>query len=122
MKFTKHIPAILLGLLFAGFGIAYFLKLMPAPKDLNADEVSFMTLFGSTGYLTFVKVCEVVFGILLLIPRTRALGLILIAPIVVNIACYEIFIHKGAGIGVALLVLNALGIFLNKEKYESILA
>ncbi len=122
MKFTKQIPAILLGLLFAGFGIAFFLHLMPEPKVLNANELSFMTLFGSTGYLTFVKVCEVAFGILLLLPRTRALGLLLIAPIIVNIVCYEIFIHKAPSIGVALLILCALGIFLNREKYSSILS
>jgi putative oxidoreductase len=120
MKITKQIPSILLGLIFAGFGIAFFLHAMPEPKDLNANEQSFMTLFGSTGYMTFIKICEVVFGILLLIPKTRALGLLLIAPIVVNIACYEMFIHKGPSIGVALVILNALGIFLNREKYQGI--
>jgi putative oxidoreductase len=122
MKFTKHIPAILLGLLFAGFGIAHFCGFSPKLENPNPNEISFMTLFGTTGYMTFVKALEVAFGILLLIPRTRALGLILIAPIIVNIACYEIFIHKGAGIGVALLILNILGLYLNREKYENILA
>jgi putative oxidoreductase len=122
MKITKHIPAILLGVLFVAFGLAFFFKLMPAPKGLNADEQSFMALFGSTGYLKFVKVLEVAFGALLLIPKTRALGLILIAPIIVNIACYEMFIHKAPGIGFALLILNAIGIFINKEKYQGILS
>jgi putative oxidoreductase len=122
MKYTKHIPAILLGILFVAFGLAFFFNLMPAPKDLNADEQSFMALFGTTGYLKFVKVLEVAFGALLLIPKTRALGLILIAPIIVNIACYEMFIHKAPGIGFALLILNALGIFLNREKYMGIMA
>ncbi len=122
MKFTKHIPAILLGILFVAFGLAYFFKLMPEPKDLNTNEVSFMTLFAGTGYLKFVKVLEVVFGILLLIPKTRSLGLLLIAPIIVNIVCYEAFIHNGFSIGAALIILNALGIYLNKDKYASILS
>jgi putative oxidoreductase len=124
MKITKHIPAILLGVLFVAFGLAFFFNLMPAPdpKELNTNEQSFMALFGSTGYMKFVKVFEVVFGILLLIPKTRALGLILIAPIIVNIACYEMFIHKAPGIGFALLILNTIGVFLNKEKYQGILS
>jgi putative oxidoreductase len=122
MKITKQIPAILLGILFVAFGLAFFFKLMPAPENLNTDEQSFMALFGGTGYMKFVKVLEVAFGALLLIPKTRALGLILIAPIIVNIACYEMFIHKAPSIGFALLILNAVGIFLNKEKYQSIIA
>ena len=121
MKYTKHIPAILLGVLFVAFGLAYFFDLMPKPEGLNANEISFMTLFASTGYLKFVKVLEVVVGFLLLVPKTRALGLILIAPIIVGIAAYEFFIHGGPGIGLALLILNAFGIFLNREKYMSII-
>ena len=121
MKYTKHIPAILLGLLFVAFGLAYFFDLMPKPEGLNSNEISFMTLFASTGYLKFVKVLEVVIGILLLVPKTRALGLILIAPVVVGIAAYELFIHGGVGIGLALLILNAFGIYLNREKYMSII-
>ena len=121
MKCTKQIPAILLGVLFVAFGLAYFFDLMPKPEGLNANEISFMTLFASTGYLKFVKVLEVVVGFLLLVPKTRALGLILIAPIIVGIAAYEFFIHGGPGIGLALLILNAFGIFLNREKYMSII-
>lgn len=124
MKYTKQIPAVLLGVLFVFGGIAYFFKLIPMPdiKTFNADEQSFTALFESTGYMKFIKVLEVAFGALLLIPKTRALGLILIAPIIVNIACYEIFFHRSPGIGVAMIMLNAIGIFLNKEKYQGIIS
>jgi putative oxidoreductase len=121
MKYTKQIPAVLMGLLFAAGGIAFFLGKMPE-QQMNPDEQSFMALFGGTGYMKFIKVLEILFGILLLIPKTRALGLILIAPIIVNIACYEVFIHKAPGIGFALIILNAFGIFLNREKYMSIIS
>jgi putative oxidoreductase len=81
-----------------------------------------MKLFGSTGYMTVVKICELLFGILILIPKTRALGLILIAPIAVNILIFELHIAKAPGIGVALVVVTAIAIYLNKEKYSSILS
>ena len=122
MKYTKQIPAIILGILFVAFGLAFFFKLMPEQPNLNDNEKSFFGLFMTTGYMTFVKVLEVAFGILLLVPKTRALGLILIAPIIVNIAAYEFLIHKAPGIGLALLVLNAFGIYLNREKYMSIIS
>ncbi|MEQ1554422.1 MAG: hypothetical protein ABL929_09605, partial [Ferruginibacter sp.] len=119
MKIVKHIPAYILAVVFIVFGIMYFLKLMPVP-EMQGNQLSFMTLFSSTGYLTFIKVLEVVFGILLVFPKTRALGLLLILPIVVNILCFEVFIANQPGIGVALLVINIIGIYLNKEKYTAI--
>ena len=121
MKYTKQIPAIILGILFVAFGLAFFFKLMPEQPNLNDNEKAFFGLFMTTGYMTFIKVLEVAFGILLLVPKTRALGLILIAPIIVNITAYEFFIHGTPGIGLALLILNAFGIYLNREKYMSII-
>ena len=122
MKYTKQIPAVLLGLVFFVLGgLFYFLKLMKMP-DLNPNEATFMNLFESTGYMKFIKVLELVVGILLLVPKTRALGLILIAPIVVGIAAYDFLIHGGVGLGLGLLILNAFGIYLNREKYMSIIS
>jgi putative oxidoreductase len=121
MKITKQIPAYLLAFVFIVFGANYFLHFIPMPS-MSGDPLTFMTLFGGTGYMTLVKVLEIVIGILLVMPKTRALGLLLILPIVVNILCFEVFIAKEVGLGIALLVLNALGIFLNKEKYASILS
>lgn len=120
MKIAKHIPAYLLAFVFVVFGLMYFLKLMPVPP-ITGDQLSFMTLFGGSGYMTFIKVLEVVFGLLLIFPKTRALGLLLILPIVVNILCFEVFIAKQPGIGVALLIVNLVGIYFNREKYQSII-
>ncbi len=121
MKIAKHIPAYLLAFVFVVFGIIYFLKLMPIPP-MTGDILTFNNLFTASGYMTFVKVLEVSFGLLLIFPKTRALGLLLILPIVVNILCFEVFIAKQPGIGVALIIINAVGIYFNKEKYKGILA
>jgi hypothetical protein len=40
----------------------------------------------------------------------------------VNILIFELHIAKQPGIGVALVVVTALAMYLNKEKYSSILA
>ncbi len=121
MQIVKNIPAYLLGALFFVFGVAYFLHLMPTPV-MTGDPATYMTLMGGSGYMDIVKVLEVLIGILLIVPKTRALALILIAPIVVNILLYEVCIAKAPGIGVALVLITALGIYLNREKYASIMA
>ena len=121
MKIAKHIPAYLLAFVFVVFGASYFLKFIPMPA-LTGDPLTFMTLFGGSGYMTLIKILEIAFGLLLLLPKTRALGLLLILPIVVNILCFEIFIAKQPGIGVALLIVNLVGIYFNKEKYQGIVS
>ena len=54
-----------------------------------------MGALGPTGYMNFVKVCEILGGILVAIPRTRNLGLLLLGPIIVNILAFHVFIMKG---------------------------
>jgi putative oxidoreductase len=121
MKIAKQLPAVLLGLVFFVFGLAHFIKFMPPPPPMEGDMATFFTLFSSSGYLNVIKVLEVVIGILLLIPKTRALGLLLIAPIAVNILLFELLIAKAPGIGVALVLLVLVGIFLNRDKYRGII-
>jgi putative oxidoreductase len=122
MNIVKQIPAILLGAMFIFGGATHLFHFGPTPPPMTGDADTFMKLFGSTGYMTVIKICELLFGILVLIPKTRALGLILLAPIVVNILIFELHIAKAPGIGVALVVVTALAIYLNKEKYSSILS
>lgn len=121
MNIVKQIPAYLLGALFVFGGASYLFKFAPE-QPMTGDAETFMKLFSSTGYMTVIKICELLFGILALIPKTRALGLLLLAPIVVNILIFELHIAKQPGIGVALVIVTALAMYLNKEKYSSILA
>jgi hypothetical protein len=88
MKILKQIPAYLIGALFIFGGVGYLFKLFPE-QPMTGDVETFMKLFVRTGYMTVIKIGELLFGILVLIPKTRALGLILIAPIVVNNLIFE---------------------------------
>ena len=63
-----------------------------------------MAAFGPTGYMTFVKVCEVLGGILVAIPRTRNLGLAILVPILVNIVAFHVFVTGGMGLWEPMLV------------------
>ncbi len=116
----KHIPAYLLALIYLVFGSNFFLHFIPMPP-MDGNAGTFAGLLYSTGFLAFVKVLEISFGLLLLVPKTRALAYLLIAPITVNILLFELFMAGKPGIGVLLVILNTVGIFLNKDKYVSII-
>ncbi len=120
MNIVKQIPAYLLGLIFVVFGLNYWLQFMPAPPQ-TGDVAAYFDVMFKSGYLAHVKLLEVVIGLLLFVPKTRALALVLIAPIVVNIVLFEVCIAKAPSIGIALLAINAAGIFFNKDKYMGIL-
>jgi putative oxidoreductase len=97
MKYAPAIAGALLGLLFIASSVVVLLNLvaMPPPPE-GTPAAMFMGAFGPTGYFTFVKVLELVGGILVAIPRTRNLGLLVLGPIIVNILAFHIFIMKGA--------------------------
>lgn len=100
MKHLPNIAAGLLGLLFLVFGANFFLNFIPMPPGPPAGSppALFMGALYPTGYLTFVKVLELLGGLLVIIPRTRNAGLLILGPIIVNILAYQIFLTKSAGL------------------------
>ncbi|SDU21697.1 hypothetical protein SAMN05444156_2662 [Verrucomicrobium sp. GAS474] len=108
MKIAAHIAGALLGLLFVVFSLMVLLKLAPTPSLPPGPAASFMDAFVPTGYMTFVKVCELIGGLLVAIPRTRNFGLLVLGPIIVNILAFHLFITKGAGLFEPVLILICL--------------
>jgi putative oxidoreductase len=122
MNYVKQIPAVLLGLMFLMSAIMFFSGKMPSPPDMSDASKTYMGLLMPTGYMQFIKICELLFAVLILVPKTRALGLILMMPICINILCYELFIDKHPGIGAVLVLVNAIALFLQKDNYKNIIA
>ncbi len=109
MKYAPIIAGILLGLLFIMSSVVVLFDLvqMPPPPE-GTPAALFMGAFVPTGYMTFVKVLELLGGILLLIPRTRNFGLLVIGPILVNILAFHTFIMKGQGLADPMLIVICL--------------
>jgi putative oxidoreductase len=125
MKHAPTIAGIVLGLLFimSSSVVLFHLVQMPEiPKDTPAAY--FMSAFGPTGYMTFVKVFELLGGILVLVPRTRNLGLLVLGPIIVNILAYHAFIMKGEGLFNPMIILICLlAVFLlwaDRKKWSAL--
>lgn len=110
MKIAAAIAGVLLGLLFAFASLMFLLKLAPTPElEPGSPPALFMGALAPTGYLTFVKVCELLGAGLVAVPKTRNLGLLVLGPIIVNILAFHVFITGGAGLFDP-LVLLAVGL------------
>ncbi len=115
MRHLPTIAGILLGFGFVAFGLLFLLNLLPpqpAPPE-GSLMASFFAAFAPSGYLHFVKVLEVLGGVLVALPLTRNLGLLILGPILLNIIAFHVFITKGADLANPVLItLIALTLFL----------
>lgn len=109
MKWVVLFVRVLIGLQFIFAAVAYFAKLPTgAPTDENA--LKFMTAMVASHYFDAVKVLELLGGLLLLSGRLTPLGLVILVPITVNIALWDIFMVKFSTppAGLILLALEGL--------------
>jgi uncharacterized membrane protein YphA (DoxX/SURF4 family) len=115
MKIVAHVAATLLGLMFVSASVMVLFKLgpTPPPPPEGTPAALFFGAFAPTGYLTFVKVFELLGGVLVMIPRTRNLGLLVLGPIIINILAFHIFVTAGQGVFSPMLMgICALALFL----------
>ena len=99
---------------------------MGSPPPEGSPAALFFGAFGPTGYLTFVKVCEIVGGILLALPKTRNFGLLVLGPIVINILAFNLYLTEGgAGLFqppvIGISVLSAYLLWAGRKKFAGLL-
>ena len=89
-KYLPCIASIILGLLFVMASIVVLFNLVKAPPPPEGSPAAlFFGAIGPTGYLKFIKIFELVGGIVVMIPRLRNLGLLLLGPVIVNIIAFH---------------------------------
>jgi uncharacterized membrane protein YphA (DoxX/SURF4 family) len=113
-KYPPIVAGIILGLLFVMSSVVVLFNLVKAPPPPEGSPAAmFFGAFGPTGYLTFVKVFELLGGILVAIPKTRNFGLLVLGPIILNILAFHIFVTEGEGVfNPMLLLIVALALYL----------
>lgn len=117
MKILTHVPGAVLAFLFLFGGINYFFPMSPMPT-MTGNPAKFMELFGGTGYMTVIKVLEIIGGVLIILPSHRAKALLILGPIAVNILFFEIFIFRGVGVGILLVALVGVQAYIDKAKFR----
>jgi putative oxidoreductase len=109
MKIAVLIARVLLGLVFLVFGLNIYLHFIPAPPP-PGDAGTMAGLMFQHGWFTFFGILYIIAAVLLLVGRFVPLGLVLLAPIIVNILLFHITLAP-SGIGPG-LVCAVLEIFL----------
>jgi uncharacterized membrane protein YphA (DoxX/SURF4 family) len=105
----KHVPTaarLFLGLVFTVFGLNFFLHFLPAPPAPPRAAAFAGALFASGYLFPLLKATEVVAGLLLLSGFFVPLALAVLAPIVINIVGFHLFLAP-SGLLVPLAVLAA---------------
>jgi hypothetical protein len=115
---------LLLGLVFLVFGLNGFLKFMPQPKSLPDGVVALLGAMINSGYMIqLVSGTQVLVAVLLLTNLFVPLALVMIAPVIVHILAFHIFLQP-AGIvpGLIVLALEVYLVYSYRSAYRGMLA
>lgn len=122
MKIFKFILCLLFGLMFINAGVDKFLHYMPIPPmepELLKVGEAFMTI---SWLMPLIAIVEIIGGLLFIFPKTRALGAIVILPVMVGIMLHNaVYMPIGLAIAGILFLINLWVLYDNKNKYQSII-
>ncbi|MBO0323428.1 DoxX family protein [Muricauda sp. CAU 1633] len=121
-KITK-VLSILFGLMFINAGLNKFFNYMPVPEDLPESLMQMMQAIMTIGWLMpLVALVEIVGGFLFIFDKTRALGAIVILPVMVGILLTNTITHiSGLPIALIFAAINLWVIVENWSKYRPII-
>ena len=113
------VVCLLTGLMFINSGLNKFFFYMPIPKDLPENMLNLMRAFMNIGWIMpLIGFVEIVGGILFITSRFRALGALIIFPIIIGILLTHILDSpSGIPIAIILLAIEIWVIYENREKY-----
>jgi putative oxidoreductase len=111
--------SLLFGLFFINAGLNKFFNYMPAPEKMPEQLMKVMGAFMEIGWLMpLVGVAEVVGGILIIFSKTRALGAIIVFPVMVGIVLTNTVTDtSGLPITLPFLAILLWIIYDNRAKY-----
>ena len=111
--------SLLFGLMFINSGLNKFFNYIPMPKDMPENMMKVMTAFLEIGWLMpLVAVAEIVGGLLFITNKYRALGAIIILPVIIGILLtHLVTAPSGLPLALVLLAIEIWVIIENREKY-----
>ena len=122
MKIVTLIARVLLGLVFVVFGFNKFVMFIPSGPMPAGPAGEFTKLLMDTHYIYLVGFFEVVGGALVLINRYVPLGLVLLAPVMVNIVAFDVLMMpSGLVIIVVVWIFWLLVAYQNRSAFADLL-
>ena len=110
MRIVAIVARILLGLVFLVFGLNGFLHFIPNPPPPPAAGAFFGALAATRYMFVLIFGTQVIGGALLLVGMMVPFALVILAPVIVNIIAFHIFLVP-AGLPLAIVV-TALELYL----------
>jgi uncharacterized membrane protein YphA (DoxX/SURF4 family) len=114
------VVALLFGLLFINAGLNKFFNYMPMPENMAEETLrDFRAMKEIVWLMPLLGLTEIIGGLLIIFPQKRALGAVILFPIVVGIVLTHIFVDR-SGLPMSIVVAAILGwiIFENRDAYE----
>lgn len=124
MKTVYNILCALFGVGMIIFGANKLHMFLPMPEKMAPEQLKVMEAFGTISWLMpLAGVAEILGGILMIFPKTRALGAIVIFPIILGILAHNLtyFDAKGFAVPLVFALINFWAIFKNRNKYAQLL-
>jgi len=118
-----NVLSVIYGLLLINGGLDKFFHYMPIPPDLpealNKDNLAFIEI---EWLMPLVGFAELLGGVLILFSKTRALGALVVFPVMVGILLTHIFVApEGLIIAFVIWAILLWIIYDNREKYLNLL-
>ncbi|RZL32802.1 MAG: DoxX family membrane protein [Pedobacter sp.] len=111
--------SLIFGLFFINAGLDKFFHYMPMPKDISPSMMSAMTgMMAVTWLMPLIAVAEALGGLLIIFPKTRALGALIIFPVMIGIILTNT-VTDASGLPIAAVFAIVLGwiMYDNRAKY-----
>jgi uncharacterized membrane protein YphA (DoxX/SURF4 family) len=117
------VVSLLFGLMFINAGLNKFFNYMPVPKDMPESTLAMFGAFMQIKWLMpLIGIAEVIGGVLIIIPRYRALGATIIFPVMVGIVLTTVSLGSGLPMTLVLLAVLIWIMMENREKYLPLIA
>lgn len=118
-KKLLFIASLLSGLMFINSGLNKFFNYMPVPKEMPPDTLQMFTgMMQITWLMPLVAVAEIVGGILFITNKYRALGALILFPVMIGIMLTHIFVApEGLLIPTVMFAILIWAMIENRHKY-----
>ena len=110
--------SLLFGLMMINSGLNKFFNYMPMPEMTEAAGQLMYAFMQAKWLFPLIAIVEIVAGVLFISANFRALGAIMIFPVIVGIVLFHLVLDPaGAIFSLILLAINGWAIFENRENY-----
>ena len=110
--------SLLFGLMFVNAGLNKIFNYIPIPEDMPEQALKmFVAMQEITWLIPLIAVAEIIGGALIAIPRTRALGAVIITPLMAGILAHHFILNMGLPVPIIMTAILIWVIVENRQKY-----